>query len=96
MCSRSRFTRVFFCLVEFLGANIVERYSYPDHYFFKKSDIFELTKKAKNSGAFILTTEKDMVKIRKVTEFQSLMYLGIEVSFQSGEEELKERVSNVL
>ena len=86
----------FFGLVEFLGANIVEKYSYPDHYFFKKSDILELTKKAKESGSFILTTEKDMVKIRKVTEFQNLMYLGIEVSFQSGEENLKERVSSVL
>ena len=86
----------FFSLVEYLGADVVEHYSYPDHYFFKKRDILDLVKKAKESNAFILTTEKDMVKIRKVTEFQSLMYLGIEVSFRSGEEELKERVSSVL
>ena len=86
----------FFNLVDSLGADIVDRYSYPDHYFFKKGDIRDLAKAAKESDALILTTEKDMVKIRKVTEYQNLMYLGIEVVFRSGEEELKQKVSSVL
>ncbi len=86
----------FFNLVDSFGTDILERYSYPDHYFFNKNDVKSLIKEAEELEAIILTTEKDMVKLRKVTEYPNLLYLGIDVCFWKGEKELKDRILDVL
>ena len=86
----------FFNLVDSLEATILKRYSYPDHYFFNESDVKGLIKEAEERGAFLLTTEKDVVKLRKMTEYSKLMFLGIEVCFRTGEEDLKDKISQVI
>ena len=76
---------------------VASKLIYHDHYEFTDSDINTMKRALKDHNAsIVITTEKDMVKIRKVSEYQNLMYLGIEVDFRSGEEELKQRVSAVL
>ena len=86
----------FFNLVDSLEATTLKRYSYPDHYFFNESDVKGLIKEAEELGAFLLTTEKDVVKLRKMTEYSKLMFLGIEVCFRTGEEDLKDKISQVI
>lgn len=47
-----------------LGVNVVDTVNYPDHYQYKVEDFTELAIKAQKQGVnFLITTEKDMVKI---------------------------------
>ena len=45
--------------------NIVDNIIFPDHYKYKKDDIINIIKNAKNINAQIVTTEKDFIKIPK-------------------------------
>ncbi len=46
--------------------NVIEEMIFPDHYEYKKQDIFKIKKRAIEIGAKIITTEKDFVKISKI------------------------------
>ena len=66
--------------------NMVKIVSFNDHYDYKIKDLDELTSLAKAHNAQLLTTEKDMVKIRSNQLFSStnkvgLFYLPISVQF---------------
>ena len=43
--------------------NVVEKISFPDHYQYMDEDIKKLIKKAKDKNAYLLTTEKDWVRL---------------------------------
>ena len=86
----------FFSLIESLGANVVKRVTYPDHYYFKAKEIVKLEKEAQSKDSIILTTEKDFMRIREVTESPSIYFLGIDINFLSGENEFKEKIKNIL
>jgi len=72
--------------------NLVETVSYSDHYNYKMNDLVALINKAKHCKAQLITTEKDMVKIRSnqlfsTSEKVGLFYLPISVQFLFQEEE---------
>jgi tetraacyldisaccharide 4'-kinase len=71
----------FFQQVEFLGANIVEKFVFPDHYYYKSQDILQIIDKAQKEDAIIITTEKDIVKMRRVYQSELIFYLEIGVEF---------------
>ena len=52
--------------------------------------------KCVQQDAFIVTSEKDMVKLRKVTRDSRFVSLNIEIDFLSGEDELMAKVRNIL
>lgn len=86
----------FYKMLEGLGANIIEKVSFSDHYFFSQEDINELLFKCIQNSATLITSEKDMVKIRRVSQDARINYISIKVDFVSGEEELLQKVEKVV
>lgn len=77
----------FYALVESLGADIIERHTFPDHHYFTGEEVQSIVEVARERGAMILTTEKDMVKLRRVSDDEILHYLEINVVFLDGAKE---------
>lgn len=86
----------FYNLLESFGAQIVAKKVYPDHYFFNHEDINEILIESVKHDAIVLTSEKDMVKLRKVTKDSKIMSLNIDVKFLSGEDELMKKFRKIL
>lgn len=84
----------FYTMLESLGASIIARYSFPDHHYYSLHDLEEVFQLAIEKDAYIVTTEKDMVKIRRIAENDSIFYLGIQVEFSKGEEEFKKLLNS--
>jgi tetraacyldisaccharide 4'-kinase len=63
------------------GSRILELKSYRDHYRYAQKDMDDVANKAKSLGAdLIVTTEKDMVKIRELSHLPSDLY-ALEIGF---------------
>lgn len=82
-------------LVNF-GIEIVEKVSFPDHYFFKPEDVNDLLLKAAQHSAIILCSEKDIVKMKRVSLDSRLLFIKVKLEFLSGEAELSSALSKVL
>jgi tetraacyldisaccharide 4'-kinase len=80
----------FFKLLEDLGAEILVTESFPDHHFFKVDEINALLSYAKSEDALIVTTEKDIVRIKKIVNDESIIFLEVDIYFLNGEVETKE------
>lgn len=83
----------FFNLVESLGADVIDRLSFPDHYFFEVDEVKEILDRAEAENAYVITTEKDIVKIRRIIDDPRLLYLEIQVDFISGKEKALEIIA---
>lgn len=86
----------FFKLLEGLGAEILVTESFPDHHFFKPDEINALLSYAKSEDALIVTTEKDIVRIKKIVNDETIVFLEVDIYFLSGEKETKEIVDSCL
>lgn len=86
----------FFNLVESMGADVVDRLSFPDHYFFEVEEVKEIIDRATQMNAYVITTEKDIVKIRRIIDDPRLLYLEIQVDFLAGEEKALEIISQAI
>lgn len=53
----------FFCMLEDLGARIVARRAFPDHFPYSAADIAELSALAREQNARLVTTQKDAVRL---------------------------------
>ena len=79
----------FFKLLEDLGAEVLVTESFPDHHFFKPDEINALLSYAKSEDALIVTTEKDIVRLKKIIEDETIVFLEVDIEFLSGESETK-------
>lgn len=86
----------FFKTIENLGAEILVTESFPDHHYFKKEEIDALISYAKNEDAYIVTTEKDIVRLKNIVEDEVIIFLQVELKFFSGEEEAKRVIDHCL
>ena len=86
----------FYGYLSSFGVEISEKVSFPDHYFFTPEDVNELLIKASQQSAIILCSEKDMVKMKRVSLDSRLLYTKVKVEFMSGEIELLGALSKVL
>lgn len=86
----------FYRYLESFGVHISEKVSFPDHYFFTPEDVNELLIKASQQSAIILCSEKDMVKMKRVSLDSRLLFTKVKVEFISGEKELLSQLSKVL
>lgn len=77
----------FYALVESLGADVIERHTFPDHHYFTAEEVHAIVKTAREREAMVLTTEKDMVKLRRVSDDELIHYLEINVVFLDGAKE---------
>ena len=83
----------FYNSIENLGAKIVHKETFPDHHYFTTEEIDRLIQLAKKENAIIITTEKDIVKIRKISDASEIYYLEIKVNFMNGKEQTQEIIS---
>jgi tetraacyldisaccharide 4'-kinase len=68
-----------------VGANIVRRIRYPDHYSYKKDDVERIREVASSEGIdFIVTTEKDGVKLEGLEIKESVLCLRVELKIVKG------------
>lgn len=86
----------FYRYLESFGVEITEKVSFPDHYFFSPEDVNELLIKASQQSAIILCSEKDMVKMKRVSLDSRILFTKVKVEFMSGEKELLNSLSKVL
>ncbi len=86
----------FYRYLESSGVEITERMSFPDHYFFTPEDVNDLLIKASQQSAIILCSEKDMVKMKRVSLDGRILFTKVKVDFLSGERELTNQLSKVL
>lgn len=86
----------FYKLLEKLGAKIVMKETFPDHHFFKLEEIKEILAIAKKENAIIVTTEKDVVRMKKIINDDSIFYLGVDLKFFTGEENMKNMIRETL
>ena len=78
-----------------IGCNIVGHHIYPDHHRYKDYDLKKIKELAvKNKAKFIITTEKDMVKIKDFKTSIDIYAVQIVLKF-SPEEKLKRYVNNL-
>ena len=86
----------FYKLLEKLGAEILMKETFPDHHFFTLDEVKALLEFAKKENAVLVTTEKDMVRMKKIIDDESILYLGVELKFFSGEEKIKSMIRETL
>jgi tetraacyldisaccharide 4'-kinase len=82
-----------------LGARLVDFRVYPDHHRYTRQDVEELRDWARSlpGDAVVVTTQKDMVKLRLVELGGRPLYaLRIGLAFRSGQNELEELLAGVL
>ena len=82
-----------------LGADLAQVIDYPDHHNYAEKDLDYVQNKAENKGCeFIVTTEKDMVKlsaIRYPLNAIPILALHIELKITKGMEELISRLNSL-
>lgn len=86
----------FFKLIESLGAEILVTEAFPDHHYFKKDEIESLLAYAKSEDAYIVTTEKDIVRLKNIIEDEMILFLQVNLQFFSGEQETKSIIDQIL
>lgn len=86
----------FYRYLESFGVEIIEKVSFSDHYFFTPEDVNELLIKASQHSSIILCSEKDMVKMKRVSLDSRILFTKVKVDFISGEQELIQGLSKVL
>lgn len=86
----------FYKNLESYGVEISEKVSFPDHYFFTPEDVNDLLIKASQQSAIILCSEKDMVKMKRVSLDSRILFIKVKVEFLSGEQEILTQLSKVL
>lgn len=86
----------FYRYLESFGVEISEKVSFPDHYFFTPEDVNDLLIKAAQQSAVILCSEKDMVKMKRVSLDSRILFTKVKVEFISGEPELISGIKKVL
>ena len=62
--------------------NIVKKFTFPDHYQFKKKEILSIIEETKKNNCEIIMTEKDFFKIKKFN-LKSLNYLKISLEINN-------------
>lgn len=77
--------------------SLTKTISFPDHYCYRTTDIQKIVRVFNSEQAgkkFVITTEKDAVKLKNMSAFQDLAfpvyYLPVQVSFLEDEEEFRE------
>ncbi len=86
----------FFKLVQGFEVQMVDKLIFPDHHDYNSNEIRSIVEKAKKEDCLILTTEKDMVKIKRLKLSENFFFLEIQMYFISGEQEVKDKINNVL
>jgi tetraacyldisaccharide 4'-kinase len=86
----------FYRLIEEQGGEIMEKMVYADHHFFTHQDLKDILFQCDKHDAIVVTSEKDMVKLKKVTKDSRILSIEIGVHFLTGEEALLNKIKGIL
>jgi tetraacyldisaccharide 4'-kinase len=86
----------FFQSMESYGAEVIDCLTFPDHHQFRASEVSRILQTAEREDALVVTTEKDIVKIRRITNDKRFLYLEIELRFLSGQEAICNKIKGVV
>jgi len=86
----------FYGTLEALGARLVGRSRFDDHYAYQDRDIARLIDRARSADAVPMTTAKDAVRLDGLAGAKEIRWLQIEVRLRSGEAALHDRLDKVL
>ena len=86
----------FYKMLEQYGATILEKFEYPDHHFFTQEEIDEILISSVKNDAYIVSSEKDMVKIKRISQEEKILFMDIQVEFMSGEKEVLSGISKII
>ena len=75
----------FFDLLRENNIEVVKTLKFPDHYDFKKKDIIDLNKRAKELNACLVTTEKDYFRLNNENK-KNIKYLKLELIIDKKDE----------
>jgi tetraacyldisaccharide 4'-kinase len=82
-----------------LGADVIEHIKFPDHHDYREKDIERVTAKCdERHFDFIITTEKDIVKLNRLGLFigsYKILTLVVEMQILSGKEDLIDRLHSL-
>jgi len=85
--------------VKGLGADVIEHIEFPDHHDYRKRDIERVTARCdERHFDFIITTEKDIVKLNRLGLFigsYKILTLVVEMQILSGKESLIDRLHSL-
>ncbi len=80
-----------------LGCNILDYMEFADHYNYSNNDIAEILKRAGKKIDFIVTTEKDYVKIKEMIDTSvDFAIIGVKISFNSFTKSFEKFIKNKL
>jgi tetraacyldisaccharide 4'-kinase len=79
----------FFDLLKDNNIEMIETLKFPDHYDFKKIDIINLNKRAKELNACLVTTEKDYFRLDNEDK-KNIKYLKLELLIDKKDEFINE------
>jgi len=84
--------------LKLLKVEVLRHRKFPDHFFYQRKDILNLEKEAFKLGAdFMITTEKDSVRIPMISELKIPIYiLKIDLAITKGEEIFLEKIEGLL
>ncbi|MCP4452871.1 MAG: tetraacyldisaccharide 4'-kinase [Planctomycetes bacterium] len=91
--------QAFFTTVEQIGARLVGTHVFDDHHHCTSSEFHDLHEQALQNGAYILlTTEKNFPDIASMNTQSDLPvgYLAVKMTFESGEDRVKELIEQAL
>jgi len=86
----------FFMLLEELGCELIEKRVLPDHHLWQKDELSEISRQASEKNAIVVTTEKDIVKVRHLGQGMNFYYLEIGVKFLNGEADFTKALGQYL
>ena len=84
----------FFNLLEDFKLNVVEKYEFPDHYAFNKSELTSIVENAKKNDYHPLMTEKDYFRIKEL-ELENLDYLEVILKINEKEKLVNKILENI-
>ncbi len=87
----------FYYMLKNSGAEIIEKISFPDHYYYKQKDIDSLRKKAVEQNSILVTTSKDAARLAKdfSQEIQDIIVAEMSLAFDN-ENKLEEMIETAL
>jgi tetraacyldisaccharide 4'-kinase len=87
----------FYYMLKNVGAEISEKISFPDHYYYTRKDLEELHKKALEQNANLVTTSKDAARLAKdfKKEIDGIIVAEMRLAFDN-ENKLEELIETVL
>lgn len=69
-----------------VGASVVEVVAFPDHHWYSRDDLLALERRAAAAGAgALVTTEKDWVRLRRLSPPRPLFVLTVKLALRAGE-----------